>query len=192
MNFQQDYNLLPHDLELHWDGFSGTLTSLMQAGWSIEARKDPALFEVQLILRQKRLDLYGASVGMYDYIGWREMFRPRDFGSPESVAVRVDIAKNITYHVHGRIEATSWMSGEDSRPVIPSMMVDNEIVLLRDLFSKGNEPEEIVVETRPDVIQLLNQIKDLQEPRAKELLAEQRRKSRVESFETMANVIALK
>lgn len=123
-------------------------------------------------------------------VGWSQMVDPRlmrdDYG--DGYDIRVQLGSKIKAASH-RIMPEMVSA---SAPIeLGQFITPDEFVPIMTVFGK-KEPDEIIIEKRPEIIDLLGQIKDLQEPRAKELLAQERKKGKVESFEQSANIIALR
>lgn len=197
MNFRTDYNLIPPDVVLCWDGWQAEAGRLAQCGWDIEVIREPHRLDgIRLLLRNRELKLQGYSDGI-SVVRWHQWFEDR--GAPRSsvdgsffhadMVVDLKIAGAINIHTHS---SPHHFRGLQAEPAEFAMNIGKEIVPLSYLYSRQKKPDEIVIEKRPEVIDLLNQIKDIQNPRAKELLAQERKKGKVESFEASTNIIALR
>lgn len=183
MNFHTDFNRLPYDLDLQWDGWHSTVGDLARSGWEMEVMFEPHRMESLLIMKNEKLGLTGH--GGMTVIQWHEMHRHPIGG--EWYSIRMYVGGNIV------VQSTMMMNTkvlESSTPVELGSYYEEDKFTVMDLFNKP--PPEIIVEKRPEVIDLLNQIKDIQSPRAKELLASERKKGQVHSFETAANIIAIR
>lgn len=182
MSYLTGYNSLPPHVRFRWSGWEADVDRLLRCGWEIEAGIDHYRMETLYFLRNKELNLKGATKGV-SRISWEQYMDCDGRG----VRIEVQMASDIIYHIHESFDYANI----EHKPVELGYRVDGEIVNL-DYFMPENKASEIVVEKRPDVIDLLNQIKDLQSPKAKEILANERKKSKVESFEMSANIITLR
>lgn len=190
MNFHTDYNRLPYDLDLQWDGWRSTIGDLARSGWEMKVVMEPERMESVIVMKNEKLSLTGH--GGMTVIQWHEVHhyphttakRSYDEGN---FAIRMYVGGNVTVQSAVRLSPEVI---DSSKPVELGSYYEPDSFTIMDLFNKP--PPEIVIEKRPEVIDLLNQIKDMQNPRAKELLAQERKKGQVHSFETAANVIAIR
>jgi len=190
MNFHTDFNKFPLELELNFSGWRGRAHDLMRCGWDIEVMANHHNFTSLLALRNKHLNVEGISMDI-SVVGWSQMVDPRlmhenHYG--DGYDIRVQLGSKIkaaSYHMTPEMVSTS-------APIeLGHFITPDEFVPIMTAFGE-KEPDEIIIEKRPEIIDLLGQIKDLQEPRAKELLAQERKKGKVESFEVSTNIIQLR
>ena len=169
--------------ELSWLGWRATAIDLMRSGWEIGSIFNPGYREMHITLRNRSLNLVGISEQGYLEIAWRHFVDTRwmnhldyqinphylDKIMGHSTLINMRIAREINVYLSDLYAAEASYQTMDAALVSPT----GEIHKLTSFFH-DSQPDEIVVETRPDVIALLNQIKDMQAPKAKELLAKQR------------------
>jgi len=187
MNFQQDYNKLPPHAEIEWAGWRANVVHLAHSGWEMESYQDYMNHAVKYLFRHRELKLRGMSNPIH-ISQWHQFFEHNSMHEPAEYSITVEIAGQIYIEERGR----GRYRGIIPRPIEFAQYNGRELIPLDYLFPDRNPPPEIIVEKRPEVIDLLNQIKDIQSPRAKELLAQERKKGQVHSFETAANIIAIR
>ncbi len=191
MNYHTDFNVLPLEAELEWFGWRATLMSLKHAGWDMEVIQRPDTYSSAILMKHPELGKQAMSHEVTAH-QWEMMHLPQHRGQyfGDGCTIRMHMAESIS--IHG-VSQPSRIEGFGSAiPLEFGRYIDNKMVKLDDLFSHNHKPDEIIIEKRPEIIDLLGQIKDLQEPRAKELLAKERKRGKVESFETTTNIIALR
>lgn len=191
MNFHTDYNKFPLELEFDFSGWRGRAYDLMRCGWDIESMISHETYSTTLVLRNKSLNVEGISMDI-SVVQWSQMVDPRLVQTYDLHDVRYNIRVQLGNNIRASAYRMTPEVVSSSMPIELGQFVQpDEFVTIISAFG-DKEPDEIVIEQRPDVISLLNQIKDLQEPRAKELLAKERKRGKVESFETSANIIAIR
>ena len=198
MNYRTDFNVIPMEVELHWNGWRTTALHLRQAGWELEMVQHMQSLSSVLVIQNPDLKMYGASRDGIDIARWEMWHTSRlnqrmgRVGINDVLTVEMRLARHISIDMPPQIMSMqSWEEETEIAPIEFGSFNGREMVKIEKLFNSA-ATDEIVVEKRPDVIELLQQIKDLQEPKARALLKKERQRGKVESFETTANVIALR
>lgn len=148
-------------IELHWEGFSAPLVDLWRSGWEIRSEEDMYSMMRRIAVRKG------------DYVGYGNIdshyMQMRDFQYiPIGVPVNMRFARDIILAGTHKpaFSRVSLVATPDNDKEYISF---TEYSLLKILKETDSEPEEIIVDP-PTVAELLSQIKEMQAPRARELM----------------------
>lgn len=197
MSYKPDFRQFLHPaIAANWLGFKSSLGQLAQHGWEFEVLKDIRDYQVQLGIRHPQFKI----VGMSNYIdethlldlqrytsddnfmmhmknreGYPTQFRGWDLNLHFSVAEKHVIRGPATMSIH-------------TTPVQVGEVIGDHVFVYEPYVKQGEEPEQIVV-MPDDVGTLLARIQELQAPRAKEILAQQRKSNELKELSMKAKIL---
>jgi len=186
MDYRKLRNLLHPFIEIQWAGMRSTVDHMSRQGWEFEMIRHEEFQDCQLVFRNINHDAVGYCRKVDQYRIMDMHMSSYDRPNP---SLMVGGPANISFDatMHKRIETQLPMDYSIHKMSVGIMRPDGEVYIIES--HKDDAPEELIIMPE-DIPDLMAKIRKVQEPRAREILANQRKRQELSELNTKATILS--